>query len=354
MTSQGTDDMTTTTAPAALATFRPATFRKVALPVLSAAARRSIEADPLDRFREWLDRCGPGGRQPSKHTRRAYTAAVRAFGSWLTDETDADQQAAAAVAAVLAHDGAAMQRLLEDWRGDLLASGLSCGTAICRLTGVLSLIGHARRCGLVGYRPSKVLAPVERREDRSGPSRDAVAELLAGCGEDAEGLRDAAAIRLAHNVGLRRAEIVGLTVADVTLDHAEGATVAVLGKGRTERAPVRLDPSTAASLRRWLEVRGTEPGPLLVRLDRSRASDLEPMGGEALRRMLARRAARAGIRSPVRPHGLRHRGATEVAASVGSIAALQAWGRWSSLESARSYLDDARRAQLGAAVAIAL
>ena len=46
----------------------------------------------------------------------------------------------------------------------------------------------------------------------------------------------------------------------------------------------------------------------------------------------------AGVRATIRPHGLRHAGATEVAAR-GSLAALMSYGSWSSMTSASRYLD---------------
>lgn len=334
---------------------------------LSPAAVAAIHRDPMDRFRTWLRDMAPG-------TRRSYEAGIRAFGSWLAGSDDPDEQVATVFALILGGDAGSVTAALVDWRDNVLrarpkldAEGRpvldvkgrpvpfwSAATINGKLTPVLSAIAHAAACGLVGYRVTKLLVPPARRCDRTGPSRDDVSDLLAACGDDAEGLRDAAMIRLAHNVGLRRHEVVGLDLASIDLDAADGAVAMVLGKGRREPEPVRLDPATATSIRRWLEARGPAAGPLFVRLDRARRSDLDRMTGEAFRLLLLRRAKRAKIRRPVRPHGLRHRGATEVAARRPSIAALKAWGRWQTIESARFYLDGSAVEQHAAAVAIAL
>lgn len=344
---------------------------------LSPAALAAIHADPMDRFRAWLDKPNPRtGRPLSPHTRRAYEAGIRAFGSWLTGSgCDAVEQVGAVLSLILADDAGATNRAIDDWRDALAAEPMrddtggvvlgpkgqpaqrwSAATINARLAAVLSLARHASACGLTGVVLARKLLGSARRQDRSGPSRDDVAALLDACCDGSPaGLRDAAMIRLAHNVGLRRHEVVNLALADVELEHADGAILRVLGKGRSELEPVRLDPATATSIRRWLEARGTEPGPLFVRLNRGTpAGELHPMTGEAFRRVLIARARRVGIRRPVRPHGLRHRGATEVARLRPSVAALKAWGRWSSLESARHYLDNLAAEQAAAAVAIAL
>ena len=55
--------------------------------------------------------------------------------------------------------------------------------------------------------------------------------------------------------------------------------------------------------------------------------------------MLATRSKEAGVRSSVRPHGLRHSAAGAVARR-GSLAELRAIGGWRSLSAVEHYLDD--------------
>jgi integrase len=301
---------------------------------LSPTAARTLERSPLEDLGRWLNSCGRDGRPPSKHTRRSYLASFRAFGAWLSGSDDPAEQSQAVAGLVLSKDHAAASRLLRTWREELLASGVSAGTVNARLGGVRSLFAWARRCGLTTFRPEGLSVTWERRHDRRGPSTPEVVAMLAACGTDPVGRRDALAIRLGRNLGLRVSEIVGLRLEDIG-----DRELRVLGKGRRERVSVAVDPATAASLAAWLEARGDAPGPLLTRLDVN-AEDLAPMSAEAARRMIARRARQAGLEKTVRPHGLRHCGATAVARQVGRVAALAAWGRWSSLDTARAYLDD--------------
>ena len=92
---------------------------------------------------------------------------------------------------------------------------------------------------------------------------------------------------------------MGLDVHD--LDLAAG-TIAVLGKGRTQRVNLTLPEATKDALAAWLTVRGTQLGPLFTALDHvSKGRRLSGMGLYLVVRHLGERA---GLR--VRPHGLRH------------------------------------------------
>jgi integrase/recombinase XerD len=69
-----------------------------------------------------------------------------------------------------------------------------------------------------------------------------------------DGLRDRAMLHLCFAGGLRVSELVGVRLADVTLQPQ--ASIVVHGKGRRERC-LPLWKITAAALRAWLAVRGT-------------------------------------------------------------------------------------------------
>jgi integrase/recombinase XerD len=64
--------------------------------------------------------------------------------------------------------------------------------------------------------------------------------------------------------GLRRAEVVALDVED--FDAPTGALV-IRGKGSRERSGYASN-GTLAALERWLEVRGSEPGPLFLAVNK--------------------------------------------------------------------------------------
>lgn len=124
--------------------------------------------------------------------------------------------------------------------------------------------------------------------------------LLATCGQDLGGIRDAAVIAVLYAGGLRRAELAGLD-----LDHYEltpdGARLRVLGKGNKERL-VPLAGGAARALGDWLAVRGDDAGPLFrVIGNRNRGGR---MTTQAVYAMLKTRATAAGVAS-LSPHDLR-------------------------------------------------
>lgn len=86
----------------------------------------------------------------------------------------------------------------------------------------------------------------------------------------------------------------------------EAETVAVIGKGKRERLLLTLTEETKTALRRWLEVRGAEPGPLFLNLDRARKGDR--LTGRSVARIVAALGRRVCL--TVRPHGLRHAATT--------------------------------------------
>jgi site-specific recombinase XerD len=126
--------------------------------------------------------------------------------------------------------------------------------------------------------------------------------LLRACGKDETpaGRRDAAMIATLYACGLRRAEIVGLDLADLDVDKAE---VRVRGKGNRERL-VPIANGAGDALADWLAVRGDEAGPLFVPINKGGRLSLRRMTAEAAYNMLRKRAAEASVKD-FSPHDLR-------------------------------------------------
>jgi integrase len=304
-------------------------MRLVAGYQLTADAAQAADVDPQTIVHRWL-----ASKSPS--ARRTYAGALQRFAAWAIESQDVEPHRALQVL-VEAGPGAA-HSMVEKWRDSMLATGLSTGTTAGRIAALSSLVRCCRRAGLVSWALEGVAPRVEQRHDRSGPRRHEVALLVehvdaAAAAGDRQAVRDAAIVRLLFSAGLRRSEAVLLRLEDV--DLAAG-TVAPRRKGKRERSRVSVTAGTVEAIRRWLAVRGEAPGWLFVRTDR--ADDSVPLSGESVRRLLRSWAKQAGVRATIRPHGLRHSGATEVAAR-GSLASLMAYGGWSSMTSASRYLD---------------
>lgn len=147
---------------------------------------------------------------------------------------------------------------------------------------------------------------------------DQVAQLLAAVPATFEGERDRAILSTLYGTGVRRRELVEISLGDVDLD---ASVVHVRRKVRRWRS-VPLGPALTAVLRRYRE----EVRPRVLFGDSERlfvdaaARALRP---NALNQMLRKLALRAGIRGQVSPHVFRHSFATEYLRNGGDRKALK-------------------------------
>ena len=124
-------------------------------------------------------------------------------------------------------------------------------------------------------------------------------KLLKACeGQSFEQRREMAIIRILLDTGLRRAEMLGLTMEDVALD---GQTLRVTGKGGRPRT-VPYGRKVASDLDRYLRVRQLTPNAASPQLWLGLRGPLGPTG---LYRLVRERALKAGV-GHVYTHLLRH------------------------------------------------
>ncbi len=215
-----------------------------------------------------------------------------------------------------------------------LAERYSFSTANKMLSALRGVLKAAWRLGLMSAEDYQAAAAVPNVKGERAPAGRALAvsevqQLLAACGgggavgrpapasatasaaADAQGRRDAAVIAILYACGLRRAELVGLDVADYD-PHANGGTLRVRrGKGNKERL-VPVAAGAAVYLDGWLEVRGGSPGPLFHalsgRVDNGRVDNGRVSGGrlstQTVYDILRARSEAAGVR-PLSPHDFR-------------------------------------------------
>jgi integrase/recombinase XerC len=276
------------------------------------------------------------GRSP--HTLRAYRRDVEDFAAFAG--VGSSEQAAT----LLLGDtpGVANARAL-GYRQNLLVRRLAPATVNRRLAALRALVKLARTVGLLTWMLTIPGLRAEPYRDTAGPGKEGVRKLLAQVTgrTDAKALRDLAILRLAYDLGLRRMEIVGLDVQH--LDLTEGS-VAVLGKGRTQRAKLTLPGPTGEALTAWLEARGSHPGALFVRLDRAKKGHGR-LDGSSVYRIIRALGERAGIRA--RPHGLRHSAITELLELTGgNVRLVKEFSRHASVQTVLKY-DDNRQDRAG-------
>jgi len=136
---------------------------------------------------------------------------------------------------------------------------------------------------------------------------DEVRGLFQQCAADAHaaGVRDAALLGVLYGAGLRRAEVVALSLSDYTV--TDGA-LRVRGKGNKTRVAY-LRGGAAQALAAWLAVRGTTTDrdgatAVFTRIYKGSAVTPHRLTPQAVLDVLRRRAARAGLR-PFSPHDVR-------------------------------------------------
>ncbi len=165
-------------------------------------------------------------------------------------------------------------------------------------------------------------------------SDEAITALLKACqGKDYGDVRDTAAIRLLLDTGIRRAELVGLTMPDVDL---KDRTVTVLGKGRRLRT-VRFGHKTAQALDRYLRARSRRPAGQRTDAFWLSARDDRPWRADGVRIMLRRRSDQAGLDANVRPHMFRHTFASDYLGSGGNESDLMRIAGWRSRQMVDRY-----------------
>lgn len=146
------------------------------------------------------------------------------------------------------------------------------------------------------------------------------AALLDVCANDQTpaGARDAGIIGLLYSCGLRRAELVGLDLADF---DAEVETLKVRGKRRKERLVYPANGAILA-LADWLTIRGDEPGALFWPIRKGGHVKRGRLTTQAVYHILTVRAAQGGVKE-LSPHDLRRTFVSDLLAAGADIAIVQ-------------------------------
>ncbi|MBL4867534.1 MAG: tyrosine-type recombinase/integrase [Pseudomonadales bacterium] len=165
-------------------------------------------------------------------------------------------------------------------------------------------------------------------------TRDEINTLLSQCNTRyATGLRDKALIMILWRSGLRINEALELRLKDI---HFQESEIRVLhGKGERART-VGLDVMSADVLRLWIERRRAivkQPGtPLFCSTTGNKLHQAN------VRKMLNRRAAKAGIEKRVHPHGFRHTYSQELVRENTNVKYIQQLLGHASLATTDTYL----------------
>src|SRR3954447_9794082 len=225
---------------------------------------------------------------------------------------------------------------IDRYKSEMRERGLPVATINRRLGMLRSLVKLANTLGLVSCTVWVRNVPAQPYRDTDGPGRDGFRAMLeaAGAQPGPKGLRDVALLRLLHDLGLRRSEVVRLDVDDVDLP---GNQISVLSRGRSLKQSVTLPAPTRAALAAWLEARGSEPGPLFVNFDRARKG--HRLTGTAVYHIIGWLGAKAGL--TVRPQELRHLAiTTALDRTDGDVRAVAEFSRHRDLRPLSRYCDN--------------
>ncbi len=177
------------------------------------------------------------------------------------------------------------------------------------------------------------------------------AAALAEADGSVAGLRDGVLIRIGSDALLRISELEALTVDDLEV-QPDGSGTIIIRRSKTDQAgrgQVRyLGAPTVAAIRRYQLAAGVADGWLLRRVDKWGTVG-GSLGVRSIRRIITRRAARAGVRGRVSGHSLRVGSAQSLVAGGATLAQLQQAGDWQSARMAGHYA----RHQLAAQGAVA-
>jgi integrase len=107
-------------------------------------------------------------------------------------------------------------------------------------------------------------------EEQGAPEGVTIQALLAACGTDIIGLRDAALFSLAYDAGLRVSELVAALVPDFS-QVGDGSGRLLIGHSKTDQlgegTMAWLSPETMARLSAWLMASGIADGPVFRRIN---------------------------------------------------------------------------------------
>lgn len=249
---------------------------------------------------------------------------------------------------------AALEALVQLGQGDANAVGLAYrahledrqlapATIGRRLAALVRAVDRCRQVGLTQLVLEVDSPKAEKLRDTAGPGLKGWEALLAQAVEEAAGdepapIRDLAIVLLLHDRALRRGEASGLDhPTDLDLDKP---AVQVLGKGRLQKEWFTISGRARDAVRRWIRVRGDEPGPLFIRLDPGRGDEPGRLTGESINRTIKALARRAGVARTVRAHGLRHQSITEALDRGWDVREVQRFSRHRTVETVLRYDDN--------------
>jgi integrase/recombinase XerC len=269
-------------------------------------------------------------------TARAYRSDYQDFAKFLGAESPSS-----AINELLAQRQGTANACVLAYRAHLADRKLAAATIGRRLAALRAAVKLGRQLGMVAWQLEVESPRSTGYRDTSGPGREgwkSVVESAIAAATTPKGRRDLSLARLMHDLALRRAEAVGLDLADVDLTRG---TISIIGKGKTEKVPITLPGPTRAALADWIAARGSEPGPLFRRLDNARGAEPGRLSGRGVYDVVGGLGRKAKLSRKLRPHGLRHQGITRALdVTGGDVRSVRRFSRHAKVETLMVYDDN--------------
>ena len=171
------------------------------------------------------------------------------------------------------------------------------------LASLRSLVGLGQSLGLIPWKLAVKNQKVTELKSLAAPDPSGIKRLIkaARVKNNKTSKRNVALCFLLYTACLRRNEAILLSYPeDVSLERS---TIRILGKGNTEKREIILPEKTVAALQEWLDVRGFEPGPFFINLDRAGKGDGR-LTGRSVHRIIQSLGKKIGY-DDLHPHALR-------------------------------------------------
>lgn len=273
---------------------------------------------------------GAFSRHEASHTPRTnlcYLSRLRHFSRWLEAQGHPDPSI---------HD--ISTDLVRRYSYSLAARRLRPRTIRGALHALRSLFAYLTQMGALAANPTlEVRLPKKDAATRLLVTDDDLSRLLDAAGRqhsDFRCVRDRAILAVLIYGGLRRQELLDLTVVSVNL--ADRALLVQQGKGQKSRV-VPLCEEALPPLREWLAMRGKidcQHDYLFVGQGRRR------VGENTLSQLIDEIKAIAGMKGDprIKPHSIRHAAATRLMRNGADIRSIQAWLGHADLQTTALYL----------------
>jgi site-specific recombinase XerD len=224
------------------------------------------------------------------------------------------------------------KRVLREW-GAGLRSKWDSATRKQAVCAARSFFGWCHEEELIELNPGRSLkVPQVKKRIQRTLTAEEVQMLIAACGPDPIGLRNAAIVSLLTDSGLRAEELCDLRVDNLNL---RGGILTVVSKGGDEDSAVFSD-ATARRLEAWLVVRPAASDVNEVFVSIGGTTPRQKLTTRGLRIILRKLGKKAGVED-VSPHAFRRAFACLATEAGAPSRVLQDMGRWSDVKMIELY-----------------